>query len=112
MRLVGTVRLFVQNALWRATGWATAGRALLRTLGSDDEDLRSLAGMFLVQAGPRAEPLLREALRRRESLTLVLTILGDIGDRRVEPDLLPFARDDDPKVAEAAREALRLLNAH
>jgi len=58
------------------------------------------------------EPLLREALRRRESLTLVLTILGDIGDRRVEPDLLHFARDDDPKVAEAAREALRLLNAH
>jgi len=68
--------------------------------------------MFLVQAGKRAEPLLEEALLRREALPMVLTVLADIGDERLEAKLRQFARDEDPKVAEAAEDALRALGAH
>ena len=68
--------------------------------------------MFLVQAGWRAEPLLEEALQRREGLPMVLTVLADIGDRRYEPQPLQFMRDSDPRIAEAAEDALRVLDTH
>lgn len=100
------------NAIWRATGLRLAGRALVRALGHKDEDLQTIAGMLLVQAGQRAEPLLEEALLRREALPMVLTVLADLGDRRFEPQLRQFAHDRDPKVAEAAEDALRALSAH
>lgn len=109
MRLATAARLFACNAVWRLTRLPGAGRALVRALGSEDEDLRTIAGMFLVQAGRRAEPLLEEALRRRENLPMVLSILASIGDRKFEPELREFSRDDDPKVAQAARDALRVL---
>jgi HEAT repeat protein len=111
MRWASAARLFVQNALWRATGLPSAGRALIRALGSEDEDVRAIAGMFLAQARERAVPFLEEALRVRESLPMVLAILGDIGDRRFEPELVRLSQDRDPAVAKAARDALRVLGA-
>ncbi len=98
--------------IWRSTGLRAAGRALVRALGSDDEDLRTIAGMFLVKAGKDAEPLLEEALERRENLPMVLWVLGDIGDRRLEPEIRQFSDDRDPRVAGAARDALRGLREH
>ncbi len=68
--------------------------------------------MFLVQAGKRAEPLLEEALRRRDNLPMVLSVLASIGDRKFEPELREFSLDRDPKVAQAARDALRVLEAY
>ncbi len=112
MKFLGAMRIFASNAVWRATGLASAGRALLQALGSDDETVRTIAGMFLVRAGTKAEPLLEEALRRREHLPMVLTILADIGDKKYEADLRRFSADQDPRVAQAAREALRVLAAH
>lgn len=78
-------------------------------LRSPHEDLRTIAGMFLVKAGKKASPLLREPLRQREHLPLILTIIGDIGDAEFEPDLRHFSNDSDPDVARAARDALEVI---
>jgi hypothetical protein len=56
-----------------------------------------------------AEPLLEEALRKRENLPIVLTILADLGDKRVESEIRRFSGHEDPLVAEAAKQALRVL---
>ena len=111
MDLAGVARVHASNALWRATGSRPAGRALVRALAAGDENVRTSAGMLLVKAGKRAEPLLAEALARRENLPLVLTILGDIGDRDLEPQLRRLSEDNDPRVARAARDALRVIDA-
>jgi len=68
-----------------------------------------MAGMFLARAGRLAEPLLEEALRNNENLPTVLTILADIGDKRAAPEIQRFSAHQDPRVAEAARQALRVL---
>jgi hypothetical protein len=104
-------RLYLLRSLWTATGLRSAGRALVRALGSPDEGVRTVAGMLLVQAGHRAEPLLEEAIRRRQHLPLVLLIAGDIGAARLEPDLRRLAGDPDPEIARAARDGLRILAA-
>lgn len=109
---VQLARLYALKAVWSATGLPAAGRALLEALGSPDEGVRTAAGMLLVQAGRRAEPLVEEALRRRHHLPAVLIIAGDIGAVRLEPELRRFSQDPDPQVARAARDGLRILAAH
>jgi len=104
-------RLYLLKSIWTATGLRAAGRALVDALGSPDEGVRTVAGMLLVQAGRRAEPLLEEAIRRRQHLPMVLVIAGDIGAVRLEPDLRRLAGDPDPEVARAARDGLRILAA-
>ncbi len=104
-------RLYVLKSVWRTTGSRSAGRALVDALGSPDEGVRTVAGMFLVQAGRSAEPLVEEAIHRRQSLPMVLVIAGDIGAVRLEPDLRRLAADADPEVARAARDGLRILAA-
>jgi hypothetical protein len=110
MHVGGVVHLYAYNVLWRATGLLSAGRKLLEFFDSGDEDLRSLAGMLLVRAGKKAEPLIDDALEKREHLPYILTILGDIGDLKYEPKLRQFANDPDGDIATAARDALRVLN--
>jgi hypothetical protein len=105
-----TALLFAQNALWRGAGVRTAGRALVSALGSPEEDVRSIAGMLLVRGGDRAKPLLEEAMRRRESLPMVLSVLASLDDPDCEPALATFAHDADPEVAEVARQGLDLLH--
>lgn len=102
-------KLFGEYALWRSTGLRSAGRALVEALGSSDEDLRSIAGILLVRAGKRSRPLLEEALRRREHVPMVIRILADLGDPGVEREIRPYAQDPDPEIADAALQALRLL---
>ncbi len=111
MRLDAVARVWLQSLVWRATGWRPAGRAVVRALESPDPNVRTIAGMLLVRAGPRAEPLLLEAVAARRSLPLVTQILADIGDPRLEPTLVALSRDHDPEVARVAREALRVLAA-
>ena len=65
--------------------------------------------MFLVKAGKSAEPLLAEALAQRKNIPMVLSILADIGDPAVEPQIRVFSSDEDPEVSRAAKEALRIL---
>ena|SRR3989442_14606962 len=112
MWLLGAVRIFGLAAIWRITGLDSAGRALVRALGSPNENIRTIAGILLVKAGKRSEPLLQEALQKRVSLPIVLTILADLGDRKFEAELKQFSQDEDPQVARAAQAALRVLSAH
>ena len=109
MWVLRAIGLFVCTAIWRATQLRFLGRLIIRTLASNNENLRTIAGLSLVKAGRIAEPLLEEALHRSENLPIVLTILADIGDKRVEPEIQRFSGHEDPKVAEAARQALRVL---
>jgi hypothetical protein len=108
VKLASAAWLFLLQALWRG-GFTSAGRALVGALGARDESLRTMAGMFLVQGGDRAVPLLRAALARREHVPLVLRIAGDVGARELRPEIERFAADPDPIVAQAARDALRIL---
>lgn len=109
MNVGRALSLFGSRAAWRLTGLRAAGRPLVRALGSPDQDLRTIAGMFLVKAGKKAEPLLIEALARRENVPMVLAVLADIGDLDVEPQIRSFSSDSDPEVSRAAKEALRVL---
>ena len=107
--LLGVSRLLVYWSLWFGLGFTPAGRALVQALGSPDKNIRSIAGMLLVKGGKRAEPLLLEGAARRESLPMVLTALGSIGDPAVIPQLRQFTEDENPDVANAAREAIKVL---
>jgi hypothetical protein len=109
MRLAGAARLFACQALWRGLHLKSAGRALVNALGSDDEDLRVLAGVFLVRAGSRSVPLLGEALSQRHHLPIVLQIFAYIDATEFEPELRRFADDPAPHISQAARHALRQL---
>jgi len=51
-------------------------------------------------------------LHRRENLPMTLWLLADLGDRMVDKEIQPFSSDQDPKVAEAARQALRVLGSN
>jgi HEAT repeat protein len=101
--------LFSARAAWRVTGSTSAARTLVDALGSEDYDIRTIAGMFLVKAGRAAEPLLLEALEKRENVPMVLAVLADLGDRSVEPQIARFASDPDPEIARAATDALKVL---
>lgn len=109
MRPLQIARLYALKSMWNATGLRSAGRALVGALGSPDEAVRTVAGMFLVQSGKRAEPLIAEAIQRREHLPMVLVMAGDIGASRLEPDLRRLSTDADPQVARAAQDGLRIL---
>ncbi len=111
MELARVAGVFANRALFAATGFRPAGRALVRALASEDENVRTIAGMSLVQSGRRAEAILEEALGRRESLPIVLSILGDIGDPACEGILTRFTDDPDPEIARCARSAVRTLRA-
>jgi hypothetical protein len=67
--------------------------------------------MFLVRSGKRSEPLLAQALEKRQSLPLVLTILGDIGNPANLPKVQSFKNDPELEVAKAARDAVEALRA-
>lgn len=104
-------RLYALRSVWNATGLRSAGRALLEALGSPDEGVRTVAGMFLVESGKRAEPLVEEAIHLRRHLPMVLVIAGDIGAGRLEPELRRLTKDPDLEVAKAAQDGLRILGA-
>jgi HEAT repeat protein len=107
--LLGAIRLYVYRALWYWLGISSAGRALVKALGSADENIRSIAGILLVKSGKRAEGLLLKAMDRRENLPIVLTVLGSIGDPALIPQFRQFTNDQNAEVARAAREALRVI---
>lgn len=110
MNIAKAAQLFVSKAVWNVTGLDAAGRALVHALDSDDENVWTIAGMFLVQAGKRAEPLLKEALDEGQHLPMVINVLGSIGDPEVVSALRPFTRNSDPEIARAAQEAIQVID--
>lgn len=109
MGVFGVARLFACKALWQGAGVNSAGYALLKALGSAEADVRTVAGMFLVQAGQRSTPLIRQAIAQGQYLPMALTIAADIGAEELVPQIRHFTTDSDPAIARAAREALELL---
>ena len=110
MDAVGAARLFVDYRRLRLTGSRAAARRLVNAVGSRDEDLRTLAGMFLVRAGRRSLPELEHAIAERHpQLPTLLLILADIGDGDAKGTLEGFAGDPDPDVARAAADGLSTI---
>lgn len=104
-------RVFASQAIWRITGSDSSGRSLVRALDSDDETTRTVAGMFLTQAGERAEPLLLDALHISSHVPTVITVLGSIGDPNLVSQLQPFTTNEDHSIASAAKRAIRVIEA-
>lgn len=109
MQVLRAAGLFAANAVWRATGSQSAGRTLLNALGSPDPNIRTIAGMFLVRAGEKAVPLIEEAIHRQLNLPQVLVMAGDIGSKKLEPELQKFKDHPDPQVSRAACDGLKIL---
>ena len=109
MRLAETAKLFAAYGLWRATGWAGAGRTLIGALGSSDANNRMIAGMFLVKGGRLALPLVAEALEKGRGLPLILNVAGDLGHTELAPLVERYTRAPDTRVAQQAAVSLKLL---
>ena len=109
MKLASALSTFGKSAAL-SLGSSAAARSLLADLASEDENVRMLAGMFLVRSGRRSLPVLRQALTRREQLPTVLTMLADIAAPESEAEIARFVDDADPEVAQAARLALDVLH--
>lgn len=110
MRTLDLARLAGYNAAWNTTRSLAVGRRLIRALGADDEDVRVLAATFLTRAGDKAEPLLFDALRRRENVPTVLAVLGGIADEAAEREIRRHLDDPDPAVMKAAADAQRVVS--
>ncbi|RMH22052.1 MAG: hypothetical protein D6696_04300 [Acidobacteria bacterium] len=108
MYLLKALRLFASYLLWRL-GLRAAGEVLVRAIESGEEDLRLIAGTLLVRGGRRAVPLIHRQLAAGRRNPILLTLLGDLGDRRSEKVLERYRNAADPALARAARDALELL---
>jgi hypothetical protein len=108
VKLADALSTFAKSAALRL-GSAAAGRGLLHDFASDDETVRTLAGMFLVRNGRRSLPILREALARHEQMPAVLTMLGDIATDESAQLIRQYVNNRDPEVAAAAAAALDIL---
>ena len=111
MNLIELSRVLIFKMMWSLTRFEAPGRSLVRALESEDETTRTLAGMCLTHAGKRAEPLLLDALQKSNDIPMVITVLGSMGDRTIVSQFQPFLRSDDPRVAEAATQAIHVLQA-
>ena len=109
MRLAETAKLFAAYGLWRATGWAVAGRTLIGALGSSDANNRMIAGMFLVKGGRLALPLVAEALEKGRGLPLILNVAGDLGHTELAHLVERYTGAPDTRVAQQAAVSLKLL---
>lgn len=90
-------------------GIQSSGERLVKALSSTNENLRTLAGIFLVQGGRKALPLLEKELEHRRNLPLILMLLGDIDEPKSEEYLRQYMNDGDLEVADAAKQAMRVL---
>jgi hypothetical protein len=110
MRITDAARLATRRFAWGATRSVALGRPLVAALGAEDEDVRVLAGTFLTRAGKKAEPLLIDALNRRENIPAVLEVLAGIADDTAEREIDRYLDDPDPAVVEAAVSARRVVS--
>ncbi len=74
MGVAKSVGVIAAGAAWRLGYPDWAGRALIDALGSEDESARTIAGMLLAKGGAHALPLLREAMKNEQNLSMVLAV--------------------------------------
>jgi hypothetical protein len=111
MSLLGTVPLFVYQALWSGIGSQAAGRRLVSSLRSRDATERMVAGTLLMRGGRSPVPLLREALLKGSAPPMVMHLAADLDARELAPMIERYRRDADPECAQAATDALEALQA-
>jgi hypothetical protein len=109
MSVLGTVPLFVYQALWSGIGSQAAGRRLVSSLRSADETERMVAGTLLMRGGRSPVPLLREALLEGAASPMVMHLAADLDARELVPIIEGYRRDADPERAQAATDALAAL---
>ena len=97
-----SVATLVTGAVYRATGWESAGRRLVQALDSEDPNTQQIAGMSLVQRGEESRPLLQDALTQGMD-GIVAEVLEDLDESHDVGELRTLARSDNPRVARAAR---------
>lgn len=112
MAIASAAKLMAASELWKRARVKSAGRSLVDSLGSGDEDTRQVAGMLLVKGGRKSVPLIREAIDKRQHLESVLLIAADLGDPGLASRIPAFTDDPDPEVARAARDAVAIVEEH
>lgn len=111
MSLVSSARILSAGLTWRRARLRSAGHTLVSALSSEDENVQTMAGMMLVQAGERSIPLLEEAIAAGRGTDLHQQVLDDIRPHQeVGESLDELSESDNPTIAEAARRARELLD--
>jgi hypothetical protein len=113
--VAASAKLFAAGASWRLAGLPTAGRSLLTAVATGGENEKTLAGMFLVQAGDRSVPLLTSAILAGGTDRALVDALASIGSEQARDALVTIAHGTGaavtPQTREAAVEALHTLDA-
>jgi hypothetical protein len=113
--VAASAKLFAAGASWRLVGLPTAGRSLLTAVATGGETEKTLAGMFLVQAGDRSVPLLSSAIQAGGTDRALVDVLASIGSDEARDALVTIAQGTQatvtPQTREAAVEALHTLDA-
>ena len=109
MKLGQSAAMFAAGAAWSTVGLRSAGRVLCDGLASNDETVRTIAGILLVRAGARSRQLLSDALAGAApgDVPMLLRILGELGEAASDPEIERYTHNSDPEIAQAARDALR-----
>jgi len=106
--LTRSAPILAAYAGWRV-GLPAAGRRLVAALTSSDADVHDLAAVLVGRSGEAGRGLLLRALEEPAARPTALLLLADLGDPDLARAIEPFTHDPDPRVARAAREALRTL---
>lgn len=108
MGLVDSLKLVGAGFAWRAFGPESAGRTLLQSTASNNEQDRMLAVIPLVKAGERTVDLIEAAAERGTLPTEGVRLLVDIGGERSRELLSEFGSRPD-ELGEAASESIETL---
>ena len=110
MSLVSSAKVAAASAVWRVTGLEAAGRVLVSSMASGDENEQTLAGMLLVRAGDRSVPLITEALVAGASATELVDVLASIGSDTARTGLERLSSAPNSEITDSAEKALKDLD--
>lgn len=110
MSVASSAKALATGWAWRLTGRAAAGRRLVIAVNHDGEAEQTIAAMFLVKAGDRALPLIREGLAANAPSPMLVDILGSIGTDTARKELQRVSASGEGSLAEAARQVLLTLD--
>jgi HEAT repeat protein len=111
------VRFAARLALWRAASDEKQVRLALNDAAEQKSGLAALANSsgFFTQVGPGAVGVLVDNLQHpnagvRKLIVTIISLLDTSANKQAVPALIQVLRDADPKVREAAADALRTID--
>ncbi len=110
MSLVSSAKIAAASAVWRLTGLESAGRVLVGSVATGDENSQALAGVLLVKAGERSVPLITEALTAGAASTELVDVLASIGGATARNGLERVASAPGSEITISAQKALKDLD--